>query len=442
MAPYIIGAFPSATAAAASASSTAPASTAGLANDYLFWGLVEKVKPVDEKTKPVELKAQFFRLFEKVDLIVRLVAAVTSRAVKALGAKFPTVEVKEEDAFLDMPGGFSPATEAEQPVLAIPEIIITAPSMPSLTEDDTSSAGEASEPSSPSLVTTPDLGDDVDLADVYVGEEEINNKLFDQLHMMLNPGGPFIACTAGLGHTMETIEEEASSDSLAYLAYDTIPSIGDLLAAIGAEDIKPDDTTGTEAHVVFGDLTLSPPSLATILEESSETISDLSGDSSVPSISDLLAAVSADDDAISQLSIPTIDIPTPDASVQLAYAISEADVSPVKTEVVTADEAVEEFVVTPATIKRSALKSPVKVNWKKFKRSVSFPHLLNGIAVHGKGALTSIKDAAKGKSFLGKVAQRDVGYFCPNSEDDEETPRSAPVTTDTRSKRRSFTTFF
>ncbi|TCD60103.1 hypothetical protein EIP91_010710, partial [Steccherinum ochraceum] len=147
MAPYIIGAFPTATAAA---SSTVPASTAGLGNDYLFWGLVgfgifgvtvgtciiilgichrlcnkpkdeealvkvEKVKPVDEKAKPIELKAQFFCLLKKVVLIVRLVAAVTSRAVKALAAKFPTVEVKEEDAFLDMPGGFSPASEAEQP---------------------------------------------------------------------------------------------------------------------------------------------------------------------------------------------------------------------------------------------------------------------------------------------------------------------------------------
>ena len=209
----------------------------------------------------------------------------------------------------------------------------------------------------------------------------------------------------------------------------------DLLDAIAEnyeEAVQGPDTPVVDAlfdeveSYVSGD---TPTLLATIPEEdSSDLVSEIASDTSVPSISDLLAEISGDE---TTLSIDAREDPVDIQEEGHDRTPSYLEVPPTCHTQSERDAAVSNsryprFVVTQATLKRSALKSPVQVNWKKFKRSVSLPNFMTGVALTSKNKLISITEAAKGKSIFAKRARRDVPYIWPSEEDgDKDVKRSS-----------------
>lgn len=320
---------------------------------------------------------------------------------------------------------------ADTSTASTPDIIVTAPSTPSLTEDDTPSSGEDSRPSSPSPVAA------LNVPGYTVSEEDCTtldtiNALLDELEALVVPKGPLPARDTGTVAPLDTIQEEDSLEMLAYLADDTsTPSNDNTLAPVGLENCSPGNVGVLEKS------------------ESARSLLELAIGFPAPSVPQFLATLASleDDATIYQLSFPSINILTPDASVQLAYTISEVNVCPAPEELPTMCHIVEEpeteaatqdsvdpSAVTPATSKRSSIKSAGKTTWKAFKRSISLPNVVNGIAIHGKEKLASVKEAVKSKSPLSKLARKGKHV--------KQGAESAQVTTDARPKRRSFTAFF
>ena len=165
-------------------------------------------------------------------------------------------------------------------------------------------------------------------------------------------------------------------------------------------------------------------SLEPILElvESSDDLADLASEDSAPDVLSLLAdlGVTEDTPAFAASSEDTIN--TSVAVSEPATPAFESD-APQHLEVPSVcftqterDAAVEDsryprFIATKLTFKRSALKAPVKVNWKKgIKRTLSLPNFLAGVAVSGSKKIT---EAAKGRNPFAKRARRDVAYIFP-----------------------------
>lgn len=278
-----------------------------------------------------------------------------------------------------------PAAAADSPLSLIPEILVTPPSTPSLVYDDYDDT-PSTEEESPSL-TASTAGWDL--------TECFQEATPDEGAFMNSERGAF---------KDEAVDHKGDS-------------------ALVTIDILFDEVEASVSPELPSELFASIPEE----EESSDMASDASivSDASVPSISDLLEELNGGEgDDVSSL--------VPDSS-----CVTEEDAPPLlevppvchtqtDRDTAKANSRYPRFIVTPATIKRSALKSPVKVQWKRFKRTLSLPDFVSGIALNSKNKLTSITEAAKGKTLFVKRVRRDTPYVWPSGDDaSEDTKRSS-----------------
>ncbi|THH27360.1 hypothetical protein EUX98_g6834 [Antrodiella citrinella] len=404
MAPVMIGSFNVA------AATPAPAQTnnaSGLASDKVFWfalggallfaGIgvcflalalyqhyyldalredVEAIAGTDDPIGTVKVR----RLCPRFTALLARVKAV----VKLQTSKFK--EVKAEVNSCDTSALTIPESNEEDDVFNIPDIIVSPPSTPSLAYDDTPSSDDDSD-SGGSLTASmaewdlseclkeddiqpPDDSDAIDWDEAYESDAFVVDTLLDELEARIS--GP-------LAPIMEEDESEAEDVSVtAVIAYDlscdgSALSISDLLAQLENEDNDDNDNDNNHSSSNIAESPVTPMD---------------------------------DSDAPGFLVVPP-----------LCTTKTERDAAE-------ADSRYPRFIATSATFKRSAMQSPVKVHWKKFKRSMSLPNFVAGIALTSKTKLTSITEAAKGKSPFAKRARRDTPYVWPAEDNAEKVKRS------------------
>ncbi|KAH8102230.1 hypothetical protein BXZ70DRAFT_62042 [Cristinia sonorae] len=250
---------------------------------------------------------------------------------------------------------------------SIPEILVTPPSTPCLVFDDDTAIS---------------------------GEDSLSS----------------LSASAGEWNSTEWLREKHPADDAQPLTRD------DAIESIRDSDTFAVDLLFEEVESYLSNGPSVP--LATILEESDESDLPLNPDTSesVPSIAELLEGLLA------------AYIETQLASQKDDFAPQLLEVPPLCHTQTERDVAAEEsryprFVSTASTVRRSALKSPVKVHWKKFKRTVSNPNFVTGVALASKSNIASITEAAKGRTVLAKHARRDTPSVWPSEDESDKLKR-------------------